>query len=288
MASKIYLIDVEGRKIRKELVFHQRGVQSLAFGYNDRLLFSVGVKEVNVLCIHSVENYNVVASRNIPSTATNKILVQNIDADNNKDERVFWATLGNQGSLILWSIMFEGNIDNQIKQGLDGDAIKYRPIDCPTEELSMTNFISGAFRIDKVKGDKIIIGCHDGTVCAFDLGGNYQYFDDGRKAQLKQRGAITQVVVATSGNQVVLGNENGQIFNYSISTVGKREVDVLPPEDEDRIQVTDLKDGNYSSGAITAMFMTEDTNEGMIGTSKGMIFYACLKDSGAKSKEGNS
>jgi hypothetical protein len=103
---------VEGRKIRKELVFHQRGVQSLAFGYNDRLLFSVGVKEVNVLCIHSVENYNVVASRNIPSTATNKILVQNIDADDNKDERVFWATLGNQGSLILWSIMFEGNIDN--------------------------------------------------------------------------------------------------------------------------------------------------------------------------------
>ena len=63
---------------------------------------------------------------------------------------------------------------------------------------------------------------------------------------------------------------------------------MLPPEDEDKIQVTDLKDGNYSSGAITAMFMTEDTNEGMIGTSKGMIFYACLKDSGAKSKEGNS
>jgi hypothetical protein len=64
----------------------------------------------------------------------------------------------------------------------------------------MTNFISGAFRTDKVKGDKIIIGCHDGTVCAFDLGGNYQYIDDGRKASLKQRGAITQVVVATSGN----------------------------------------------------------------------------------------
>lgn len=275
MSSKIFLIDVDTKKVRKELVFHQRGIQSMAFGYKDKLLFSVGVKEVNCLAVHSVEYFNVVYSANIMSHTTNKIVVQASD-DAAKDERVTWVTLGNQGSLILWEIMFDPtvNVEKEIRESFPNTEVQKFDYtsQCPNEELRMTNFLSAAFR----KDDKMIIGCHDGTVCGFELTkGNERFIDDGRKVQLKPRGAITQVKCGQN-NQIVLGNENGIIFNYSIPPVGQK--DILPPEDEDKITITELKENNISAGCITAMHMTDNNEEGMVGTTKGMIFYVCLKD----------
>lgn len=98
--SFIYLIDLLKLQLKKTLVFHQKGIQTMSFGYQDKLLISVGVKDTHCLVLHSVEYGNAIKPTNCRTHATNKIVVQE-----SKDDSVLtWVTLGTKGSLILWQI----------------------------------------------------------------------------------------------------------------------------------------------------------------------------------------
>lgn len=71
----IYLIDLHDKKVKRTLIFHEKGIQSVAFAYSDKILISVGVKESNFLVLHSVEHGNSLRATDCRNHSTNKIIV---------------------------------------------------------------------------------------------------------------------------------------------------------------------------------------------------------------------
>jgi hypothetical protein len=165
------------RQVKKTLVFHQKGIQTLAFGLSDKLIVSVGVKDTHCLVLHSVEFGNAIKPTNCRTHSTNKIIVQD-----GPEDMLTWVTVGTKGSLILWQICFESDsdVDREIKEDFPNTEVRYMVVDMPTEELQFTDFVTAAF-----KQDKLLIGCSDGSVCSFDIGrGREGFLEDGRKAKV--------------------------------------------------------------------------------------------------------
>lgn len=263
--SLIYLIDLGEKKLKRTLVFHQKGIQSIAFGFQDKLLISSGVQESNCLVLHSVEYGNVLQPKNLSAESTNKIIVKEDNGDSNVLE---WVTVGSKGSLTFWLIQFDANcnVDLEIKNDFPNTKVRNSDIEMPTEELMYSNFLTAAFR-----DDKLLIGCSDGTICAFDSKTG-AFCENGKKAPLKKPAKeVTQIVVRQ--NQVVVATSSGCLYNYSIPAGTKFEQSVLPPEDQEKTVQTEMKEGS-----IVAISMDDKNEEGMIGTSQGKIFYICLKE----------
>lgn len=97
-SSNIYLIDLTDRKVKRTLVYHTRGIQSIAFGLKDKLILSVGVATNNhCLVFHSVENGNAIKPTDFNAYSTNKILVKEEDDKNSENNDLNWVTLGSKG-----------------------------------------------------------------------------------------------------------------------------------------------------------------------------------------------
>lgn len=141
--SFIYLIDLAAKQVKKTLVFHQKGIQTLAFGLNDKLIISVGVKNTHCLVLHSVEYGNAIKPTNCRTHSTNKIVVKD-----GPEDILTWVTVGTKGSLILWQICFETDvdIDREIKEDFPNTEVRYMVVEMPTEELQFTDFVTAAFK----------------------------------------------------------------------------------------------------------------------------------------------
>jgi hypothetical protein len=133
-------------------------------------------------------------------------------------------------------------------------------IEMPTEELAFSDFLTAAFR-----DLKLLIGCADGSVVAFDISkGQDGFVEGGRKVKLS-KSQLTQVSVRS--NNVLVANSSGALISYP--AVGS----LLPPPEDDKLVLTDLK-----SGGITAISMDDKNEEGMVATDKGKIIYVSLKE----------
>lgn len=83
---------------------------------------------------------------------------------------------------------------------------------------------------------------------------------------------------------VVVGSTDGNIYSYTINALTAKEMkssnfnslssSMLPPEDKEKITITELK-----SGTVTAVWTDEKNDtEGMVGTSNGSIFFVSFKE----------
>lgn len=267
------MIDLIEFRVKRTLVFHQKGIQSVAFGLRDKLIISVGVKDTHCLVLHSVEYGNAIKPTNCRGHSTNKIIVQEDSKDTNA---LMWVTVGNQGSVNFWQIAFDENcnVDAEIRDDFPSTDVMSLTVDMPNDELALSNFVTGAF-----KEDKVLVGCSDGTLCAFTISnGKDAALEHGRKAVIsKQRpSSITQISIRH--NNVVVANAAGSLLSYSIGAGTHQSL--LPPEDMEKISQTKL-----NAGCVTAVSMDEKNEEGMIGTSQGKIFYVSLKEGKDKKQD---
>jgi WD40 repeat protein len=59
--ANIYLYDIEKKKKINTLPFHQKGIQSMAFSYDNKYLISLGVQGESMLAIFEISSGTVVA-----------------------------------------------------------------------------------------------------------------------------------------------------------------------------------------------------------------------------------
>jgi hypothetical protein len=138
----------------------------------------------------------------------------------------------------------------------------------PTEELENSDFLTAAFL-----KNRILLGCSDGTVCAYDLSKG-EFYDGGRKVLLKKvKEQVTQINI--KANHVSIATTDGNIYSYNISAGVSQSI--LPPEEKEKISITELK-----AGGVTAMSMDDQNAEGMVGTTHGCIFFVIIKENKEK------
>ena len=88
----IYIYDVEKKAKISSLPFHQKGIQSMAFTYDNKYLVSMGVQGENMLAIWALSSGNVIKYKVMPGNAPYNQLKINPYIDSNK---IIFVTVGN-------------------------------------------------------------------------------------------------------------------------------------------------------------------------------------------------
>lgn len=256
--ANIYVYDVLTQREIKVLNFFEKGIQSMAYAQNGKVLIAVGICQEGSLALFNVEEGIVFKSTLIRSHAINQVIV-----DPNQDDGIEFITIGSKGSFRWWKC----DVDEVAGQlDLTFQDVKMK------EELKESDFVTAAFTdiMALQQTSYVLLGTARGELAAFNPkddtwveNGNIVKCLDGQIGHIRVR-----------NGHVIIADSAGQISRYPIQ--GGR---VFPPADMDNIQnlyanqpVTSNSQ-SQSKVAITSLVMDELNLEGVAGTSEGNIHY---------------
>lgn len=163
-------------------------------------------------------------------------------------EYIQFAAVGNKGAFNIYRY----EVSTQMLQQYEVDNVPADYKNCDFTSLTYTQFLNAQGQYYAV------IGCADGSMAAYNLLLN-QFIEDGEK-----RWVITgEIGQAKASNQtIVVASSSGTIARFAVQT----QTQFFPAEAK---QVQILR----AEGAVVALALDDLNNEGIVGTSLGVLYY---------------
>jgi hypothetical protein len=142
--------------------------------------------------------------------------------------------------------------------------LQFSEIDMP-HELKDSDFVSGSFTMHMpapVSSCLLLLGTRDGALVAYNPL-TYEFLNFGSKL-FAMEGQIGCISVKNSS--VLLASSSGAILRYSV-VAGN----IFPTKDTKSFSI-------QADGAVTCVQMDNLNNEGILGTSKGNLYYLNLSE----------